>query len=66
MENYVIIKYLKSDTEKKMPVILIDGNSDSILEFDNRSEAENYKDLFQKNSDSGHRYEVRSTGSNND
>ena len=41
-----------------MPVILLNIH-DEILEFDTYDEAEKTKELFEKNSDSGHRYIVK-------
>ena len=59
MSKYVIIKYIKSlKTGTEMPVIILDGYGE-VLEFEEIQEAEDLKDLFQKNTDSGHRYEVK-------
>ena len=59
MSKYVIIKYIKSlKTGTEMPVIILDGYGE-VLEFKEIQEAEDLKDLFQKNTDSGHRYEVK-------
>ena len=41
-----------------MPVIILDGLGE-VLEFEELKEAEELKELFQTNSDSGHIYEVR-------
>lgn len=41
-----------------MPVIILNIH-DEILEFDTYEEAEITKELFVKNSDSGHRYTVK-------
>jgi hypothetical protein len=43
---------------KKLPVILLNSNSE-VWEFDTIEEAEEMKDIFQTNSDSGHVYEVK-------
>ena len=56
--SYVIVKYLKSNEGIDVPVILVDSHSE-ILEFDDEKDAENYRLLFQNNSDSGYRYEVK-------
>lgn len=56
--SYVIVKYLKSNEGIDVPVILIDSHSE-ILEFDDEKDAENYRLMFQNNSDSGYRYEVK-------
>lgn len=58
MERYVIIKHVKSNNGKDIPVILIDSLNE-IMEFESREEAEKVKDLFQINSDSGYIYEVK-------
>ncbi len=56
--SYVIVKYLKSNEGIDVPVILVDSHSE-ILEFDDEKDAENYRLMFQNNSDSGYRYEVK-------
>lgn len=55
---YVIVKYIKNKNNKELPVILIDSQSE-ILEFSSIEEAEKMKEIFQKNSDSGYKYEVK-------
>jgi hypothetical protein len=55
---YVILKHIKNKTNKVLPVILVDNQSE-ILEFDSLDEAEKMRDIFQKNSDSGYKYEVK-------
>jgi hypothetical protein len=55
---YVIIKYVTNKSNNTLPVILIDSQSE-IMEFDTLQEAEKIKDIFQNNSDSGHKYEVK-------
>ena len=56
--SYVIIKYIKNNDGIELPVILVDSHSE-ILEFDNTVDAENYRLLFQNNSDSGYKYEIK-------
>jgi hypothetical protein len=58
MGKYVIIKQIKSLNGTLMPVIILDGAGE-VLEFEELNEAEELKELFQKNSDSGHNYEVK-------
>lgn len=58
MGKYVIIKHIKSMVGTTMPVIILDGAGE-VLEFEELKEAEELKELFQTNSDSGHTYEVR-------
>jgi hypothetical protein len=56
---YVIVKHVKmSDDKKRLPVILLNVDSE-IWEFDSLNEAENMKNIFETNSDSGHKYEVK-------
>lgn len=55
---YVIVKHVKKDDNKRLPVILLNTQSE-IWEFDTLSEAELMKDIFQTNSDSNHKYEVK-------
>ena len=61
--SYCIIKNIKiknysSDIPKILPVILLDSQ-DEVLEFENFDEAEKFKVLLQKNSDSNHTYLVK-------
>lgn len=55
---FVIIKHVKNKSGVKVPVILINGHSE-ILEFDTLEEAESMRSLFEQNSDSGYKYEVK-------
>jgi len=56
---YVIVKHVKmADDKKRLPVILLNPNTE-IWEFDSLEEAENMKNIFETNSDSGHKYEVK-------
>ena len=56
---YVIIKHVKmSDNKKRVPVIILNSESE-IWEFEKRDKAEEMKEIFQNNSDSGHEYEVK-------
>jgi hypothetical protein len=58
---YVIVKHVKvnsSSTSRKVPVILLNTDSE-VWEFETEKEAEDMKDIFQTNSDSGHVYEVK-------
>jgi len=61
--SYCIIKNIKiknesSDIPKILPVILLDSQ-DEVLEFENFDEAEKFRVLLQKNSDSNHAYLVK-------
>lgn len=55
---YVIIKNVKRKKGPDFPVIVL-GAENEILEFETQGEAEKMKEIFQKNSDSGHIYEVK-------
>jgi len=56
---YVIIKHVKmGDDKKRIPVILLNTDTE-IWEFDSIEEATKMKDIFETNSDSGHKYEVK-------
>jgi len=56
---YVIVKHVKmNDNKKRVPVILLNSDNE-IWEFEKREKAEEMKDIFQNNSDSGHEYEVK-------
>ena len=55
---FVIIKHIKNLHGVEMPVIILNIH-DEILEFETYEEAEITKELFVKNSDSGHRYTVK-------
>jgi hypothetical protein len=54
---YCILKYIKVD-KKELPVIIL-NSQDEILEFDSQSQAEEFKEILQMNSDSGYRYVVK-------
>lgn len=56
---YVIVKHVKmNDNKKRVPVILLNSDNE-IWEFDKKEKAEEMRDIFQNNSDSGHEYEVK-------
>jgi len=55
---YVIVKQIKTETKKRLPVILLNSESE-IWEFNSIEDAEEMKEIFQTNSDSGHIYEVK-------
>lgn len=58
---YVIIKHVKTVSNipnKRLPVILLNSDTE-VWEFDTPEEAEEMKNIFQTNSDSGHIYEVK-------
>ena len=55
---YVIVKYIKNNKGVEMPVIIIDTHNE-VLEFDTYEEADKIRDIMEKNSDSGYKYEVK-------
>jgi hypothetical protein len=48
----------KKVTSKRLPVILLNSDTE-VWEFETEEEAENMKNIFQANSDSGHIYQVK-------
>lgn len=57
---YIILKHVKRSTGQVVPVILLDS-SHEVLEFTEKDEALALANLLELNSDSGHKYEVKST-----
>ncbi len=56
---YVIIKHVKmNDNRKRLPVVLLNADTE-IWEFETLGEATKMKEIFETNSDSGHKYEVK-------
>jgi hypothetical protein len=56
---YIIVKMVKQMSSNiELPVVLLDSQDD-VMEFKNYDEAEKMKTLFEKNSDSGHKYIVK-------
>ena len=58
--KYIIVKQIKNESVK-LPVVLLDSLGE-VLEFEDLQEAEKTRDLFQKNTDSGHFYEIKKIG----
>ena len=54
---YCILKYIKVD-KKELPVIIL-NSQDEVLEFETEMQAEEMRVLFEKNSDSGHKYLIK-------
>ncbi len=46
------------DNKTRVPVILLDSQGE-IWEFDSQKKAEEMREIFELNSDSGHKYEVK-------
>jgi len=56
---YIVVKMVKqSMTGVELPVIILD-NQDEVLEFETETQAEEMRSLFEKNSDSGHKYLIK-------
>jgi len=54
---YVIIKFIKRK-KTKLPVIMLNTDNE-VWEFNTETEAQNYCDILNLNSDSGHFYSVK-------
>jgi hypothetical protein len=56
---YVIVKFVRQQSsEVKLPVILLDNHGE-VMEFETEEQAEEMRTLFELNSDSGHKYQVK-------
>ena len=56
---YIIVKLVKSQlSDVKLPVVILDSQDD-IMEFETKEDAEKMRSLFEKNSDSGHKYIIK-------
>jgi hypothetical protein len=55
---YVIIKHVKTQNNKLLPVIMLDTQSE-VWEFDNKDKAQEMVNILNTNTDSGHKYEVK-------
>lgn len=55
---WVIVKLIENEHKVKMPVIILDGHGE-IWEFPTMEDAENMRQIFQENSDSGYEYITR-------
>lgn len=47
-----------NDNRKRLPVVLLNADTE-IWEFETLEEATKMKEIFETNSDSGHKYEVK-------
>ncbi len=59
--SFLIIKEIKSDNGKVLPVVLLDSQAD-VMEYDTREEADKMAAILNINSDSGHTYRVKKIG----
>ena len=55
---YAIIKHVKTPDNRVLPVILLDSQGE-VWEFDTKDKAQEMVNIFNTNSDSGHKYEVK-------
>ena len=55
---YVIIKHVKTQNNRLLPVIMLDTQSE-VWEFDNKDKAQEMANILNTNTDSGHKYEVK-------
>ena len=55
---YIIIKNIENEKGVLLPVVILDGSGE-VWEFETFEEAENIKDIFETNSDSGYKYDVK-------
>lgn len=55
---YIIIKHVKIHADRTLPVIMLDTQGE-VWEFENEAKAQEMVDLFNANTDSGHKYEVK-------
>lgn len=59
---YIIIKEIESKTGTKLPVIMLNGQSE-VLEFEKEQEALEFAEIMNTNTDSGHKYLAKRVGS---
>jgi hypothetical protein len=55
---YVIVKHVKTQNNRLLPVIMLDTQSE-VWEFDNKDKAQEMVNILNANTDSGHKYEVK-------
>jgi hypothetical protein len=55
---YIIIKHVKIHNDRELPVIILDSQGE-VWEFDNKDKAQDMVNIFNTNTDSGHKYEVK-------
>jgi len=55
---FVIVKYVKTLNNRVLPVIMLDSQGE-VWEFDNKDKAQEMVNIFNANTDSGHKYEVK-------
>jgi len=55
---FVIVKYVKTLNNKILPVIMLDSQGE-VWEFDDKDKAQEMVNIFNANTDPGHKYEVK-------
>jgi hypothetical protein len=55
---YVIVKHVKTQVNRKLPVIMLDTQGE-VWEFDSKDNAQEMVNILNANTDSGHKYEVK-------
>ena len=55
---YIIVKHVKTQSNRSLPVIMLDTQSE-VWEFDNKYKAQEMVNILNTNTDSGHKYEVK-------
>ena len=55
---FVIIKNVSLPNNRILPVIMLDTQGE-VWEFDNKDNAQEMVNIFNTNTDSGHKYEVK-------
>ena len=55
---FVIIKNVSLPNNRMLPVIMLDTQGE-VWEFDNKDNAQEMVNIFNTNTDSGHKYEVK-------
>ena len=55
---FVIVKYVKTLNNTVLPVIMLDSQGE-VWEFDDKDKAQEMVNIFNANTDSGHKYEVK-------
>lgn len=55
---YIIIKHVKIHTDRILPVIMLDTQGE-VWEFENEDKVQEMVNIFNANTDSGHKYEVK-------
>ena len=54
----MIVKYVKMPNNRVLPVIMLDSQGE-VWEFDDKDKAQEMVNIFNANTDSGHKYEVK-------